>query len=146
MKKARRDAGLSQTVVAAEVGCKQAALSMFEQGDGTKLNDEVIKRLAAKFGVDLAEGSKESAAESVAVSVPTEKCGGFCPNPNCPTNSAYRVEDRTFRLPNRAAADPAGGRFCAMCGEVLEKSCPNCGAPVHDGAVCTFCGRPYIAG
>ena len=147
LKKARRDAGLSQTVVAAEVGCKQAALSMFEQGDGTKLNDEVIKKLAAKFGVDLSLAEQKGAVhELVSPAAPTESGLGFCPNPLCPTNSAYRVEDRTFRLPNRAAADPAGGKFCAMCGEVLEKSCPNCGAPVHSGAVCSFCGKPYVAG
>ena len=45
VKEARREAGLSQSVLAAEVGCKQSALSMFEQGDGTKLNEEVIEKL-----------------------------------------------------------------------------------------------------
>ena len=46
LRDARRAAKLSQSVVASEVGCKQSALSMFEQGDGTKLNDAVIRKLA----------------------------------------------------------------------------------------------------
>ncbi|MBQ5530808.1 MAG: helix-turn-helix transcriptional regulator, partial [Kiritimatiellae bacterium] len=32
LKEARRSAGLSQSTVAAEIGCRQSALSMFEQG------------------------------------------------------------------------------------------------------------------
>ena len=146
IRKARRDAGLSQSVVAAEVGCKQSALSMFEQGDGTKLNDEAIACLAGKFGIDLSVDEGESGLRSAFRGTSTESGCGFCPNPRCPTNSAYRVDDRTLRLPDRKAADPVGGRFCAMCGEVLEKCCPNCGAPVHDGAVCSFCAMPYVAG
>ena len=23
--------------------------------------------------------------------------------------------------------------------------CPNCGAPVHAGAICSLCGQPYIS-
>ena len=44
VKEARRKAGLSQSVLANEVGCKQSALSGFEQGDGTKLNEEAVRR------------------------------------------------------------------------------------------------------
>ena len=55
IKEARRAHGLSQSELAAEVGCKQSALSMFEQGDGTKLNDAVVERLAKKFGVDISK-------------------------------------------------------------------------------------------
>ena len=140
LKEARRTAKLSQSVVAAEVGCKQSALSMFEQGDGTKLNEAVIRKLAEKFRVSLAK------AESVPVSAPASVGErGFCPNPHCPSNKVYEVDGRTFALPNRMAADPVGGKFCALCGEILEKRCPNCGAPVHDGAICSLCGDPYVA-
>lgn len=142
LKDARRTAKLSQSVVAAEVGCKQSALSMFEQGDGTKLNEAVIRKLAEKFGVSLTEAK----TEPVPVSAPIASGErGFCPNPHCPSNKSYEVDGRTFLLPDRAAADPVRGRYCALCGEVLEKRCPNCGRPVHDGAVCSFCGEPYIA-
>ena len=41
-------------------------------------------------------------------------------------------------------ADPVGGKYCAMCGELLERACPNCGAPVHAGAICSLCGQPYV--
>jgi len=147
IREARRTARLSQSVVAAEVGCKQSALSMFEQGDGTKLNDEVITALSKKFGISLTE----TAAEEVKP-VPTEfppvsvvRIHGFCPNAHCPSNKLYEVDGRTYALPNRLTADPVGGKFCAMCGEVLEKRCPNCGAPLHDGAICSLCGDPYVA-
>ena len=116
---------------------------MFEQGDGTKLNDGVIRKLAEKFGVSI--------EEEAPVSKPTGTClvasasRGFCPNPKCPSNRSYEVDARILLRPERSAADPAGGKFCAVCGEILEKRCPNCSAPVHDGAICSFCGEPYIA-
>lgn len=150
---ARKAAKISQSELSKEVGCLQSALSMFEQGDGTKLNDAVVKRLAVKFGIDLekkAAPEQEYAPVSAAavrfasvtpVDTPER---GFCPNPSCPSNSAYQVEGRTFLRPDRKSADPVGGRFCAVCGEVLEKRCPNCGAPVHDGAVCSLCGDAYV--
>ena len=144
---ARRAAKLSQSVVADEVGCKQSALSMFEQGDGTKLNETVIGKLAEKFGVSLMTSGREESAARPVIEAPVAASGarGFCPNPHCPSNAAYEVNGRTLIRPDRSAADPAGGRFCALCGEVLEKRCPNCGVPVHEGAVCSFCGEPYIA-
>ena len=143
LKDARRAAKLSQSVVASEVGCKQSALSMFEQGDGTKLNDAVIRKLAEKFGVSL---TAEASVSELSGTVPIASASrGFCPNPKCPSNSTYEVDGRMFLRPDRSAADPAGGKFCALCGEILEKRCPNCGAGVHDGAICSFCGEPYVA-
>ena len=142
LKEARRAAKLSQSVVASEVGCKQSALSMFEQGDGTKLNDAVIRKLAEKFCVSLEASVPVSLLTSA--SPVASASHGFCPNPKCPSNTAYEVDGRTFLKPDRSAADPAGGKFCSLCGEILEKHCPNCGASVHDGAICTFCGEPYV--
>jgi len=148
LKEARRAAKLSQSDVAREVGCKQSALSMFEQGDGTKLNDEVIEKLARKFNVVLRPKAPE-AVEVVPMrplfSVSGEAHTAFCPNPNCPTNHRYTVEGRDFLRPDRVLADPVGGKFCAICGELLERRCPNCGAPVHEGAICSLCGDPYLA-
>lgn len=151
LKTARREAGLSQSEVAAEVGCKQNALSMFEQGQPTKLNDEVVEKLAKKFNIDLSTPS-ENAAASVAVSSAAFAAPvslelpqrGFCPNPGCPSNHGFVVDGRRLYLPKREEADPVGGKFCAICGEILEKKCPNCGAWVHAGAICSLCGSPYI--
>ena len=116
-------------------------MSMFEQGDGTKLNDVVIGKLAKKFGVSLEAPASMPTGASTAASASR----GFCPNPKCPSNAVYAVDGRTLLRPDRGAADPAGGKFCAVCGEVIEKRCPNCGVPVHDGAICSFCGEPYVA-
>ena len=148
IREARRAAKLSQSVVAEEVGCHQPALSAFEQGDCTKIGDDAVERLSKKFGVNI-----ESANP---VSGDSGKCpprigsfapgSGFCPNPRCPTNRTYQVDGRDHFKPDRTMADPVGGRFCAMCGEVLERLCPGCGAPVHAGAFCSFCGDPYVSG
>lgn len=146
VKAARRDAGLTQGELASEVGCKQSALSMFEQGDGTKLNDDVIEKLAKKFNLSYKASQPNSSSQtSVQIhSGPITLKRGFCPNPHCPSNHEYFVEEIRLFKPDREAADPVGGKFCALCGELLEKKCPNCGAPVHAGAICSLCGQPYV--
>lgn len=144
MKLARQRAGLSQSELAEEVGCKQSAISMFERGDPTKLSDGVVDKIARKFEISLEEPPTIQIQNRVSVvSAADER--GYCPNPECPSNIRYRAGDQVFLEPNRALADPVGGKFCAKCGEILEKRCPNCGASLHDGAVCSFCGKPYVA-
>lgn len=147
LKEARRSAGLSQSALAREVGCQQSALSMFEQGDGTKLNDEAISKLCAKFGIKLDEQSESGETQRVQVPVIDDGLPkrGYCPNPQCPSHRRYEVEGRQLLRPDRVAQDPVGGKYCAICGEILEKRCPNCGSSVHDGAICSFCGHAYIA-
>jgi transcriptional regulator with XRE-family HTH domain len=146
IKDARRAQGISQSVLAREVGCKQSALSMFEQGDGRRLNDEVIAKLVERFGISLVEEEQKNETAEIKIAAVFEPGKGFCPNPHCPGNHAYNVEGRTYYRPDREICDPVGGKFCAVCGEVLEKRCPNCGSPVHDGAVCSYCGQSYVAG
>lgn len=118
---------------------------MFECGDGTKLNDEVIKKLSEKFKVSLTAVSTEPAAPARLPSIAAVSSRGFCPNPHCPSNVAYEIDGRVLYRPDRSVADPVNGKYCALCGEVLEKRCPNCGSPVHDGAICSICGNPYVA-
>ena len=141
--KARREAGISQTELAAEIGCKQSALSPFERGDGTKLSDEAIKKLSEKFGIPLECSAVDIEPPSVVVD-PSIPGSGFCPNPDCPSHRRVVIAGRTILFPERKLSDPVGAKFCAYCGEVLERKCPNCGMPVHDGAVCSFCGNHYI--
>ena len=143
---ARREAGISQTELAAEIGCKQSALSPFERGDGTKLSDEAIKKLSEKFGIPLP--SQKDDIHNSSFLLPTSyfpPASGFCPNPECPSHRHLAAGGKAIVIPDRKLSDPVGGRFCAYCGEVLERKCPNCGSPVHDGAVCSFCGKSYIA-
>lgn len=148
IKEARRLAKLGQVEVASEVGCRQSALSAFENGDGTKLNDEVIERLSKKFNIEIETVDSETPVVTAKILPQMEgsegEVKGFCPNPHCPSNHGYTVDGRLFLRPDRLAADPVGGRFCAVCGEVLVKRCPHCGAPVHDGAVCSLCGDAYV--
>ena len=145
LRDARRAAKLSQSELAAEVGCKQSALSMFEQGRPTKLNDEVVEKLAKKFNISLTPPPSTFPSISNSNFTSNLPLRGFCPNPNCPSNKPYLVDGRELRLPDREMADPVGAKFCAICGEVLEKRCPNCGSPVHAGGICSLCGEPYVA-
>lgn len=148
IKEARRAAKLGQVAVAEKVGCKQSALCMFENGGVTKLNDEVIGKLSKLFNVEIVTAGgtlPEIVTESGRQQEASVPGVGFCPNPKCPSNHAYEVDGRTYLRPDRAAADPVGAKYCAVCGEVLVKRCPNCGAPVHDGAVCSHCGDAYVA-
>lgn len=115
---------------------------MFEQGDGTKLNEAVIRKLAQKFDLEITT-STSTPTSSLNLSS-FASATAYCPNPHCPSNHRYRVEDRVLYRPDRAAADPVGGKYCALCGELLERTCPNCGAPVHEGAICSICGDPYV--
>ena len=136
-KDARRALGLSQCVLANEIGCHQEALSMFERGNATKLSEEYVSKIAQRLGIDVkALQDQESAAGQAArVTVST----GYCTDPECPSNTAYTVGGRIFHK-----ITLQNGIYCAHCGEVLEKSCPTCGAALNEGACCTMCGTRYV--
>ena len=148
--KARRDMGLSQTALARELGCKQPALSMFEAGDGTKLSDEAVQKLAERFGISLEPVPDVAEAGSIALgsgpgSSSSGRLSAFCPNCHCPSNVPYLVEGRLFLSPLLNGASPVdGARRCAFCGEVLEIRCPSCGGHLNTGACCCLCGAPYV--
>ena len=96
---------------------------------------EVAKRL----GLDLAALQKQVANEEQNHSTATIVSVGFCPEPECPSNTAYAVVGRIF---HRVTLQK--GRYCAFCGEVLETRCPSCGAVLNEGACCSNCGTPYV--
>lgn len=142
---ARRAKGLRQTELAAQVGCTQSALSMFESGQPTKLSEETVKKLSDLLGVPLQEEwySVET-VQATGLREPLNVVHGFCPNCQCPSNVPYVVEGRLFYRPSRRVASPTGGVRCTQCGEVLEMKCPSCGASLNDGACCAVCGSAYV--
>lgn len=137
-KDARRALGLTQSVLAKEIGCQQAALSMFENGRSTKLSDDYVTKIAARLNLDLAQliDTAQKATEPIPLRTVSV---GFCPDPECPSNSAYTVGGRTF-----FRVSLQKGIYCAHCGEVLERSCPSCGVALNEGACCAMCGAPYV--
>lgn len=137
---ARREAGLSQQSLAMEIGCNQSAISMFEKGDPTKLSGEMVEKLARKFGIDLTAPNPHPVSTEAII----ERHSGYCPNPSCPSHTRYTVDGETFFRPNPEETDPVGGKYCAVCGEVLLRRCTHCGAKLHPGAVCSMCGKPYV--
>ena len=141
----RRDKGISQVALAAEIGCKQPALSAFEAGDGTKLSDEAVMRLSEMFGIPVELPSDKESSPLPAVASVGGNVNGFCPNFLCPSNVPYVVDGRLLLRPSRLVSAPvSSARRCAVCGEVLEFACPVCGAPLNDGACCCVCGQPYV--
>ena len=138
-KDARRALGLTQSALAKEIGCHQEAISMFEKGKSTKLSEETVVKMAKRLGLDfkaLCDGESDRRAEADAV-----VSAGFCPDRECPSNSAYAVGGRKlYRITLQK------GIYCAHCGEVLEKTCPSCGSALNEGACCTMCGSPYVRG
>ncbi len=142
---ARRAKGLRQTELAAQVGCKQSALSMFEGGQPTKLSEETVKKLSELLGVPLAaETSPVMTVSTTGLHESLNVVHGFCPNSQCPSNVPYVVGGRLFYRPSRKVASPTGGVRCSQCGEVLELKCPSCGAHLNDGACCAACGAAYV--
>ena len=136
-KDARRALGLSQCVLANEIGCHQEAISMFERGNATKLSEEYVSKIATRLGIDLKklQDEESNAGKPAEVSVSV----GYCPDCECPSNTSYSVGERTFYKITLQK-----GIYCAHCGEVLEKRCPACGAALNEGACCTMCGKKYI--
>ena len=62
-KDARRALGLSQSVLANEIGCHQEAISMFERGNATKLSEEYVSRIAKRLGIDIIKPYTSDATE-----------------------------------------------------------------------------------
>ena len=149
---ARRACGISQSALARELGCKQPAISMFEAGDGTKLSEETILKLAARFNISLEEAPTPEKTETILPAVTSAAVGfiarrpaGYCPSCDCLSNIPYVVCGRLyFQAAPDVAAPFAGAKRCAVCGEVLETCCPGCGAVLNAGACCGVCGLPYV--
>lgn len=112
---------------------------MFERGRTTKLSEEYVEKIARRLGIDIKALQAKEASQGIQMQAPM--AAGYCPDCECPSNSAYAVGNRNlYRITLQH------GIYCAHCGEVLEKACPSCGAPLNEGACCTMCGAPYVKG
>jgi transcriptional regulator with XRE-family HTH domain len=130
---ARRERGLTQTALAAEVGCKQSAISMLESGQTSKLSKENIEKVLTVLGLTLH-------TEVTRVVSATVQAEGFCPNAYCPSAVPYLIQDHLVFQPRLQH-----GKHCAYCGELLETGCPHCAAPIHaEGAYCPLCGEARV--
>jgi hypothetical protein len=113
---------------------------MFESGHPEKLSMESVKRVAEILEIPF---KKEA---TVLPDPDIEQEGikkGYCPNADCLSNIPFVINGEPVIHPS---IKPAGAesRYCTVCGEVLEKSCPECGGPVTEGAFCSECGSARI--
>jgi len=135
---ARRRRGLTQSELAATVGCQQSAVSMLERGNLQALAYEKQKALAAFLGLSCPPEPVTPQSDEV-----TGTVSGFCPHFDCPANYPYVSAGRLLAIPRSHALSP--GTYCRYCGEVCETRCPGCQVPYQPGACCADCGTPYIA-
>jgi transcriptional regulator with XRE-family HTH domain len=134
LRDARRTKGLTQSALAAEAGCKQSAVSMLELGKTDAVNTETLARIAGILGVQLPKDTSNP---------PPKPLGKrFCPQGECPSNIPFSVNGELLFHPRQQADNT--GLHCRYCGEVLESTCPNCGAAINEGACCTACGHSYV--
>jgi transcriptional regulator with XRE-family HTH domain len=130
---ARREKGLTQSVLALEVGCKQSAISMLEAGQPSKLSKENIEKIASALGLTL-----QTTQAKLVTSLGEKK--GFCPNAHCPSNTPYIIQGELIFQPRLQVE-----KHCAYCAELLETCCPNCATAIHaEGSYCTACGTIRI--
>jgi DNA-binding XRE family transcriptional regulator len=145
LSEARRSHGMTQSALAKEVECKQSAISMMDRGKEDALAWPKIEAIAKKFDLNVeafAPKSTEPIAQRAMTGDSTPRA--FCPIFDCPANMPYVVNGKLYALP-RAIVNPAD-KYCAYCGELLEKTCPECGASITaESACCQNCGTPYIA-
>jgi DNA-binding XRE family transcriptional regulator len=136
---ARRAMHWSQTELAAKAGCRQSQLSAFESGLRGKVARETIARIAELLGLAVPPGEKNDGS---AVPPCFPAAVARCPDFGCPSNLPYWAGGRLLFLPLGTAGS---GTHCAICGEVLERACPHCGAPIlAPGGCCGACGEPLV--
>ena len=135
---ARRRLGLTQSELARRVGCRQSAVSMLERGNGHALARPKVEALLAALDLETALPSEEASGDSPA------RGHRYCPVYDCPSNLPFAVKDTPMALPDPRLRPEPGGRHCALCGELLEDRCPECGADINRGACCRQCGTPYV--
>ena len=141
IKAARQRQHLSQSELALRVGCRQSALSMYERGRATALAAGTVGRICEVLGILPPNAAElEAAAEG---KLAAEKVRVYCPNHECPSNLPLVVDGRTVLLP-KSRLVVADERHCPWCGELVERCCPDCGAPLNEGAFCTRCGGAYL--
>ncbi|HNX35129.1 MAG TPA: helix-turn-helix domain-containing protein [Kiritimatiellia bacterium] len=142
LSKARREKGMTQSALAEAVGCKQSAISMLESGQSVKIARETVEKIASRLGVPLEPASDDPRSPAMAAGpLPAH---AFCPNAFCYTNVPYVVNGDLLFWPRPQPASAAGGTHCAVCGELLERRCPHCGAPLGAGACCPHCGGALV--
>ncbi len=137
---ARRAKGLTQSALARSAGCAQSAISMFESGHPEKLSMDFVRKVAEILDIPLNEEPTLSATERE--ETPFAK-KSYCPNPSCLSNIPYQISGELILWPaiTNLSAD---ARYCQICGEVLEFSCPQCGRDASPGAFCEGCGAARI--
>lgn len=140
----RRERGITQSALARTVGCKQSAISMLESGQPEKIAHETVVKIAELLEVTMpTPPTAQPPTFSDITPLVTTKL--FCPNALCLSNAPYLVGEELLFWPRPQPATATPPRHCATCGELLEHTCPHCGAAAPSaGGCCTACGGAMV--
>jgi DNA-binding XRE family transcriptional regulator len=138
---ARRARGMTQSALARSVGCAQSAISMFESGHPEKLSLDFVSKIAELLEIPLDEPMQPSLPQK-RNNTANQDC--YCPNPHCFSNIPYVVNGELLLWPTLRSCTGDAAVYCKICGEVLERACPGCGASIDGGAFCGICGEARI--
>src|SRR5690554_2454722 len=107
LRDARRAKSLTQSQLAAQVGCQQSALSMLESGKMDALASSTISKIAEILEISLESEDGSERKQTVA--------GGLriCANNHCPSNVPYQVGDEILFWPRPQSG---GANHCVFCG------------------------------
>ena len=135
---------LTQQEVAAQIGCKQSAISGFENGKSGALSNEKIEKFAEIVGVPLPSAAENAVAAGEQGAV--ERILAFCPCADCPKGLPAAINGRKVVRPAMVYID--GGlnpSFCKACGSELASGCRECLTELTPGAAfCTGCGLALV--
>ena len=133
IRQARLAQNLSQSELAAKIGCTQGAISRLEAGDFRAASADTLRQLFAVLGIEWPTEPEEVAGMLV------------CPTAGCPQNIPYLLNGRISFRPVPVMLGITTTRYCPACGTGLINQCPHCQTPLTSGATfCPDCGKPII--
>ncbi len=109
---------------------------MLESGKADAVNRETLGKIAVTLKLDL---DGPAVIASGALGVLAERA--YCPDAHCPSNVPIVSGEELLFVPQMQSAKACR---CRYCGELLEKLCPECAAPVNAGSACMACGAHYV--
>ena len=81
---------MTQTELAAAVGCSQSGISQFENGDKTILSRDLIEKMAGVLGIEAAFADASLPDD---ISCEVQDVLAFCPNYECPESYSIAIKE-----------------------------------------------------
>ena len=137
IRQARSQAGLTQGALGEQLGLKQSAISMMEQGKEHAISDRKLLKMGELLGLDLLPLMK---AEQPAPAILK-----FCSSPDCFAHVPLSLAGQLVLMPSMVSGPAGELSRCQYCADPLEEKCGECEAPVCEASACMACGTAYVS-